>query len=429
LTKYGKCCEPVDLGMVRDDDVEAMTKTIQAGMDVCDVIITTGVSMGETDIVEHVLVDKCGGTLQFGRMHMKPGKPTTFVTLPSRQDDGAVKLVFAMPGNPVSATVCTQLLVKPCLELYFRGVDKAFSVTAETEQLEEIVEESFVHPEILARLAHDVKLDNKRPEYHRVQLAVSVDGTYVASTTGVQQSSRLMSLRDAEGLMVLPHAHGVKTKAQEGESYPVLLLNNALGKEPVRIRDSIHLKKPAKGVKIEVVEVVPADRRDFSKLEEICVKVQDALTGSKSGSASVVAKRIFSGSADELYSSIVDEFSKEADVIVVSCDFDKFQFHLDVSNNLRKRLSKNAESLAMQARQGAASEDPKAALFEVVVGYVPEKQGAMLICVPDTAITGALREVRGLLKHGISLARGKAHEHHSHKKHDHATPTQKLAVM
>ena len=73
LSSYGTC-EPIDLGIERDDDVQAMSKTIDSALEICDVIITTGgISMGETDIVEKVLVDHCGGALHFGRMHMKPG--------------------------------------------------------------------------------------------------------------------------------------------------------------------------------------------------------------------------------------------------------------------------------------------------------------------------------------------------------------------
>jgi molybdopterin biosynthesis enzyme len=73
-SSFGNCCETVDLGMERDDDVTAMARTMNAALETCDVIITTGgISMGETDIMEQVLVDHCHGTLHFGRMHMKPG--------------------------------------------------------------------------------------------------------------------------------------------------------------------------------------------------------------------------------------------------------------------------------------------------------------------------------------------------------------------
>ena len=69
-----KICKPVDLGLTRDDDIQAMARTIDLALETCDVIITTGgISMGETDIVEQVLVEHCNGTLHFGRMHMKPG--------------------------------------------------------------------------------------------------------------------------------------------------------------------------------------------------------------------------------------------------------------------------------------------------------------------------------------------------------------------
>jgi molybdenum cofactor synthesis domain-containing protein len=74
LSSFGNC-ETVDLGMERDDDVQAMARTIDSALQKCDVIITTGgISMGETDIVEQVLVEHCGGKLHFGRMHMKPGR-------------------------------------------------------------------------------------------------------------------------------------------------------------------------------------------------------------------------------------------------------------------------------------------------------------------------------------------------------------------
>jgi gephyrin len=63
----------------------------------CDIIITTGgVSMGELDLVKPYLEKK--GEVFFGRLNMKPGKPTTFAKLND-------KLFFALPGNPVSSFV------------------------------------------------------------------------------------------------------------------------------------------------------------------------------------------------------------------------------------------------------------------------------------------------------------------------------------
>jgi molybdenum cofactor synthesis domain-containing protein len=423
LSTYNAICEPVDLGLVRDDSVDGMAKVMQQAVERCDVIITSGgVSMGETDIVQQVLTEKCGGTLHFGRMHMKPGKPTTFVTVPSTTSTNSTKktLVFAMPGNPVSATVCTQLLVRPCLDLLFHGIEEKHMERQqskdESQLLQEIVEGALVHPEILATLKHDIVLDNKRPEYHRVQLQVGENGTFSVFTTGVQRSSRLMSMRDAEGLLVLPHVHGNKTKALQGETFPVLLLDspNKYGKQPVRIRDSVHLQKPVQPMRIAVIEVLPTGRKECSTIDQICPVIEQALTGSNSGAAKVVVKATFDDQPDKLYPLVLDVCRKGVDIIVVSCTLlnGSFQHGLAMSNALSKHLSKVANSLALQARQGAASQDPKAALFEVVVGYVPEKDGAMLVCVPEIGVHGALSNVRGLLKHGLNLAKGEVHNHH-----------------
>ena len=90
----------VDLGMVRDDSVSEMVDVMQNDAALCDVILTTGgISVGESDRMEQVLVQELQGRLHFGRLHMKPGKPTTFVTLPNSKQT----LVFALPGNPLSA--------------------------------------------------------------------------------------------------------------------------------------------------------------------------------------------------------------------------------------------------------------------------------------------------------------------------------------
>ncbi len=47
----------------------------------CDVLVTSGgVSMGEADLLKPALASM-GAAVHFGRLNMKPGKPTTFATL------------------------------------------------------------------------------------------------------------------------------------------------------------------------------------------------------------------------------------------------------------------------------------------------------------------------------------------------------------
>lgn len=351
-------------------------------------------------------------------MSWNSGKPTTFVTIPK---GNAIRLVFAMPGNPVSAIVCTQLLVKPCLDLLYFG--PSLDDNSPNPNLDTIVNHAFVHPELSVKLAHDIKLDPQRPEYCRVTIQKSENGSeYQVSTTGIQRSSRLLSCRDAQGLLYLPVGTSSKPKALQGETYTVLLLTNPLrGYDRLQLKDSKHLKKRARESKIAIVKVVPQDKLYLSNLEETSERVKGALSGSKSGNARIVSKKVFSGPLDaSFYSTVID--SNGADLVVVSCVSypGSFSYHLDVSASLKKHLYKQAKSLALQARQGAASEDATAALFEVVVGYAPEEQGAMVICLPDKGLHGGLGNVRGLLKHALNLARDKPHNHHhTHQHHDH----------
>lgn len=62
--------------------------------------------MGEKDLIKPFLEQN--GEIFFGRLNMKPGKPTTF----GRYKDS---LVLALPGNPVSCFVTGHLFIKGLL--------------------------------------------------------------------------------------------------------------------------------------------------------------------------------------------------------------------------------------------------------------------------------------------------------------------------
>lgn len=69
-----------------------------------DVVITSGgVSMGDTDYVKPMLEKM--GTVHFGRVLMKPGKPVTFATLNAPETQRNV-LYFGLPGMPPSQRCC-----------------------------------------------------------------------------------------------------------------------------------------------------------------------------------------------------------------------------------------------------------------------------------------------------------------------------------
>ena len=72
--------------------------------------------MGSSDLLKPVIENHLQGTIHFGRVSVKPGKPTTFATVPlDTNGRNQTKPVFALPGNPASALVCFYVFVVPAL--------------------------------------------------------------------------------------------------------------------------------------------------------------------------------------------------------------------------------------------------------------------------------------------------------------------------
>jgi molybdopterin molybdotransferase len=121
-------CEPVELG-IADDTREDLHEKIDYGLSECDAVITVGgVSVGEYDFVKEVLAE-LGCEQKFWKIAMRPGKPFVFG---ARGD----KLVFGLPGNPVSAAVTFLLLVRPAL-LKMRGLTEIDLPTVTAEAAED----------------------------------------------------------------------------------------------------------------------------------------------------------------------------------------------------------------------------------------------------------------------------------------------------
>ena len=195
---YAAGGEPIDLG-ISGDSQEALEARVQDGLARADILLTSGgVSMGELDLVKPLL--EHAGTVHFGRVRMKPGKPVTFATA---DVEGERRLIFGLPGNPVSSLVTFYLFVVPALRKMAGWREPGLR-------------------QVQARLSQPLPLDAYRPEYHRATLRWDGEqNCFEASSTGIQASSRLLSMRTANALLALPQREGVLAA---GSSVEALLI-------------------------------------------------------------------------------------------------------------------------------------------------------------------------------------------------------------
>ncbi|KAL9022430.1 MAG: hypothetical protein Q9185_000336 [Variospora sp. 1 TL-2023] len=201
--------EALDLGISKDSQT-SLEASLRSAMRSASVIITTGgVSMGELDLLKPTIERSLGGTIHFGRVAMKPGKPTTFATVPFKTSTGEheTRLIFSLPGNPASAIVTSHLFVLPSLR------KASGSGLAGMER-------------VMVSVEDDVVCDPKRSEYHRVVVRAGKDGRLWAASTGGQRSSRIGSLKSANGLLCMPAREG---KVAKGGMIEALLMGKVIG--------------------------------------------------------------------------------------------------------------------------------------------------------------------------------------------------------
>jgi len=187
---------PVMLGICKDNKLDLLEKFKSALR--ADVIISSGgVSVGDFDFVKNVM-GEIGNAMHFWQVAMRPGKPQAF---------GAIEGVplFGLPGNPVSAMVSFEQLVRPCL-LKMQGHKNIFRQTLKAICTEEIRK--------TAGFRHFIRGIVKREK-----------GKYVVSTTGDQGSGILKSMVTANALIVMGEK---ETKIKKGAQVTVQLLDDSL---------------------------------------------------------------------------------------------------------------------------------------------------------------------------------------------------------
>ncbi|KAJ2365858.1 hypothetical protein H4S01_003019 [Coemansia sp. RSA 2610] len=206
-------CAVEDLGVVRDEP-DVLAQTIRDALRSCDGVVSTGgVSMGERDWLKPVVEQRLGGEIQFGRVLMKPSKPTTFATVPLH---GHTRFVFALPGNPVSALVAFHMFVAPAIR---KLAGHLASPGADAQILRPQVSALFDE-------AEPVVLDRVRPEYVRALLVWDHARSRwtVRLTDRGQQSSRMASMQSANALVALPVGTEQRRQIARGDTVTAIVI-------------------------------------------------------------------------------------------------------------------------------------------------------------------------------------------------------------
>lgn len=187
---------PLRLGIARDSIDEIRGKLVEGLR--ADVIVTSaGVSMGEKDLVNSILADM-GLDLRFWKVAVKPGKPLSFGTLKG-------KLVFGLPGNPVSSMVTFELFVRPALRKMM-GYSSLF------------------RPKVEAIMQEDFSKKGGRRNFIRLILSLK-NGKVYAALTGEQGSGILRSMVLANGLGIIREETKEVRKGEKIQAYLLRRLN------------------------------------------------------------------------------------------------------------------------------------------------------------------------------------------------------------
>jgi len=186
--------EPIDLGIALDN--EDSLRSLAAGAKGADMLVTIGgASVGDHDLVRSVLGD-VGLNVDFWRIAMRPGKPLMFGHL-------GETAMLGLPGNPVSALVCSLIFLRPALR-------KMLGMGESTTLYEKAV------------LGCDITPNDRREDYLRATLSRDNLGNLVATPFEIQDSSMLSRLAHANCLIIRrPHAPA----APKGTQVPIIQMD------------------------------------------------------------------------------------------------------------------------------------------------------------------------------------------------------------
>jgi molybdopterin molybdotransferase len=158
------------------DSEEDLRREIRKNLD-GDVLVTVGgVSAGDYDLIPKVLRE-LGAKIIFHKVSIKPGKPLLFATFEN-------KLVFSLPGNPVSALVVFDRFVRPAL-------------------LKMVGSKNPLRPRRIAIAETELRGTKGKEDYLRGVVEYR-EGNYFARSAGVQGSAHLLPLARSNAVLIIP---------------------------------------------------------------------------------------------------------------------------------------------------------------------------------------------------------------------------------
>jgi molybdopterin molybdotransferase len=186
---------PFYLGITKD--ILKDTKEIFLRALTSDVVISTGgVSMGKYDFVKEIYSD-LNIKMLFERIKIKPGRPCTF----GKKDN---KLIFGLPGNPVSTMTSFIQFVRPAL-LRLMGAKRINK------------------PIVNAFLEEDIDKQSGRVFLARGYFTIKNNEFYVLPVADNRDSSVLRTMSEANCLIVIPENI---TKVKAGEKVAIQLIEH-----------------------------------------------------------------------------------------------------------------------------------------------------------------------------------------------------------
>lgn len=187
---------PENCGIVRDNKSE-IRAAVSSALAECDILITTGgVSVGKYDFLKDIF-SELGVQILFHKINIKPGKPVLFGI---QQNNSKLRLIFGLPGNPVSSLVTFYLFVKS-------------NILKQTGSGEE--------PLHKAVLLNDLKKSDSKRHFVRGFIKKDKNGVTQVTSVGQQSSGNLVQMSRANCLIIIEEE---KMNALTGEEVECIMI-------------------------------------------------------------------------------------------------------------------------------------------------------------------------------------------------------------